>query len=294
MLTLGAFLLAIGVLVAVHEWGHFAMARFCGVPVLRFSIGFGPRLTGWTSSASGTEYRLGMLPLGGYVAMLDEREGPVEPADLPFAFNRRPLRDRALIVAAGPLANLLLAVLLYALINWTGFDAPEARVARPAAGSLAAQTGWQGGERVLRATDSAGQVHVVASFDELNWLVARAALAQNSLLLTYQKAGEQVERQSLLNFADFDVSQADANLFRKIGFVAPFSAARIGEVRVDGAAHAAGLETGDLVLAVNGAPVTDGAQLREVIRDSGRLHAPEPQLWQVDRAGKTLQIQVVP
>ena len=118
LLTLAAFIVAIALLVAVHEWGHFAMARACGVKVLKFSIGFGPRLWGWTSKRSGTEYQISVLPLGGFVRMLDEREAPVDASELHLAFNRKPLSSRAAVVAAGPIANLLLAIVLYTLVNW--------------------------------------------------------------------------------------------------------------------------------------------------------------------------------
>ncbi len=294
MLTLGAFLLAIALLVAVHEWGHFAMARACGVKVLRFSIGIGPRVLGWTSQRSGTEYRLGLLPLGGFVAMLDEREAAVDPAELAQAFNRQRLRSRALIVAAGPLANLLLAILLYSAVNWWGVEAPEARIARPPQGSLAAQAGWVGGELVLRASDEQGQDYPVPSFDELNWQIARAALAEKNLVLTYQPADSTEERQSLLKFTDLDVRQADATLFRKIGFVAPFSPAYIGDLRPEGAAQAAGLQSGDVVRQVDGVAMADGAQLRELIRQSGSAHDPLPQQWLVERQGRLLELRVTP
>ena len=112
MNTLIAFLVTLGVLIVVHEWGHYRVARACGVKVLRFSIGFGKTI--WTRRIGETEWAVSWLPLGGYVRMLDEREGPVAPHELDRAFNRKSLRQRAAIVAAGPLANLVLAVLLYA------------------------------------------------------------------------------------------------------------------------------------------------------------------------------------
>ena len=117
MLTLIAFALALGLLIAVHEYGHYRMARLCGVKVLRFSIGFGRALARWQPKGSSTEFVLGAFPLGGYVLMLDEREAPVPESERHLAFNTRPLRSRVAIVAAGPLANLLLAVLLYAMVN---------------------------------------------------------------------------------------------------------------------------------------------------------------------------------
>ena len=112
MLTLVAFIFAIAVLVAVHEWGHFSVARACGVKVLRFSVGFGPRLAGWTSTTTGTEYVVGVLPIGGYVKMLDEGEGPVDDSESALAFHTKPCRSRAAIGAACPTANLPLACIL--------------------------------------------------------------------------------------------------------------------------------------------------------------------------------------
>lgn len=151
MLTLVAFVVALGLLIAVHEYGHYRMAVACGVRVLRFSIGFGRTLLRWQPRGSDTEFTLCAFPLGGYVRMLDEREAPVAPQDRPHAFNTQPLRSRALIVAAGPAANLLLAVLLYALVNWSGVQLPAAVLGSPVAGSVAERAGVQAGERVLRA-----------------------------------------------------------------------------------------------------------------------------------------------
>ena len=120
MLTLLAFVIALGLLITVHEYGHYRVARACGIKVLKFSIGFGKPIFSWRWAGQPTEFSIGLLPLGGYVSMLDEREGPVDPAEAHQAFNRQPLRARAAVVAAGPLANLLLAVLLYAVVNWAG------------------------------------------------------------------------------------------------------------------------------------------------------------------------------
>ena len=113
MMTVLAFVVAIGLLVAIHEYGHFQVARWCGVKVLRFAVGFGKPLLSWKGKNQETEFALCMLPLGGYVKMLDEREGPVDPAERHLAFNTQPVWKRFAIVAAGPIANLLLAVGLY-------------------------------------------------------------------------------------------------------------------------------------------------------------------------------------
>lgn len=128
MLTVVAFIVALGVLIAIHEYGHYRVAVACGVKVLRFSIGMGKPLLKWRSRHAETEFVVAMLPLGGYVRMLDEREGPVPAAELHRAFNRQPLKKRAAIVAAGPLANLLLAVALYSIVNWVGQEQPQAMV----------------------------------------------------------------------------------------------------------------------------------------------------------------------
>jgi 1-deoxy-D-xylulose-5-phosphate reductoisomerase len=128
----------LGVLIAVHEYGHYRVAVACGVKVLRFSVGFGKTLFRWQPKrqhpGQSTEFVIGAFPLGGYVKMLDEREGPVAPEERHRAFNTQPLRSRAAIVAAGPIANLLLAVVLYTAVNWIGVDEPVAKLAPPGGG----------------------------------------------------------------------------------------------------------------------------------------------------------------
>ena len=135
MLTVVAFIVALGVLIAVHEYGHYRVAVACNVRVLRFSIGFGKTLLRWKPRrqhpGQDTEFVIGAFPLGGYVKMLDEREAPVPPEERHRAFNTQPLRARAAIVAAGPIANLLLAVLLYSAVNWIGVQEPRAVLGQP-------------------------------------------------------------------------------------------------------------------------------------------------------------------
>jgi regulator of sigma E protease len=137
MTTVIAFLVTLGVLVVVHEYGHYRVAVACGVKVLRFSVGFGRVLWSRRRGPDQTEFALCALPLGGYVRMLDSREDAVNPDETHRAFDHRPLRQRVAIVAAGPLANLLLAVLLYAMSHWIGVDEPRAILSTPVAGSVA-------------------------------------------------------------------------------------------------------------------------------------------------------------
>ena len=151
LLTIVAFVVALGVLIAVHEYGHYRVAVACGVKVLRFSVGFGKPLLKWQPKGSPTEFVLAAFPLGGYVKMLDEREAPVAPEERHLAFNTQPLRSRAAIVAAGPIANLLLAVVLYSVVNWTGVEEGKPLLGNPVVGSIADQAGLRGGELVVGA-----------------------------------------------------------------------------------------------------------------------------------------------
>ena len=125
IVTVLAFLFTLGVLIVIHEYGHYRVAVACGVKVLRFSVGFGPVLWRRQNGPDATEFVVCALPLGGYVRMLDEHDGPVPPGQRSRAFNAQPLRARTAIVAAGPLANLLLAVLLYTAMHWIGVEEPK-------------------------------------------------------------------------------------------------------------------------------------------------------------------------
>ena len=294
MLTLVAFVVAIAVLVAVHELGHFFVARLYGVKVLRFSVGFGPRLWGWTSTRSGTEFVLGMIPLGGYVKMLDAREVPVEPHELPAAFDAQPLRGKAAIVLAGPLANLILAVALYSSVHWTGMELPQAIVGTPATDSVLAAAGFSGGEHVQRAGFEGEPLEEVQSFEGLRWWLARGAIEQHNVQLVFTTSRESRPQSVLLKLRGVDARSADAQLFQQIGIVAPFSPARLGSVLPDGAAAQAQLQTNDLVLRVDQADIVDAGQLRALIRSSGQSGTPGKQAWLVDRSGTRLSVTVSP
>ncbi len=325
MLTAFAFLLALGLLITVHEYGHYRAAIAFDVKVLRFSVGFGPVLRRWKPRnprpGQDTEFTLCALPLGGYVRMLDEREGAVDPSQVARAFNRAPLRARFLIVAAGPLANLALAVLLYAAAAWVGQEAPRALLSAPVAGSLAERAGLVGGEEVL-ATGTAdgegprqGQAQgqedrgegrsgyrtgaiasdPVDSFDELRWRLMRAAIEGDDLWLQVAPAGGGASRELRLPLSRLGASDADASLLRRIGIVSPLSQPVIGRVVPEGAADRAGLQVGDRVLAVGGQAVVDGQQLREWIRRQGAEGAPPTAApWRIERAGREVELSVRP
>ena len=291
MLTVLAFVVALGILIAVHEYGHYRMAVACGVKVLRFSVGFGKPLLRWRSPKSSTEFVLCALPLGGYVRMLDEREAPVDAAEQHLAFNRQPLRSRAAIVAAGPAANLVLAVLLYALVNWVGMEEPRAVLAAPVAESVAAQAGLRGGERVIAVQVEQNAPHDVRSFEHLRWLLTQAALEKQDARISWQRApnDDGVHTTELL-LSKLPSTALDANLGAAIGVQAPWTPAVVERVMEGGAAAAGGLQAGDVVAQAFGKPVADGFQLRQLIRQ----HPAQASEWAVLRNGQEVRLSVTP
>lgn len=297
MLTIVAFIVALALLIAIHEYGHYRVAVACGVKVERFSIGFGKTLFRWQPKGSPTEFVIGMLPLGGYVKMLDEREAPVAEHERHLAFNNRPLRQRAAIVAAGPAANLLLAVLLYAMVSWVGVQEPRAVLSMPAVGSIAEKAGLRGGELVTRAGVEGEALQPVQSFEDFRWLLTQAALNGQNVQLELQASaasGQTALQELRLPLGGMAASEVDAQLFRKIGIVGPWTPPVIGEVMPDGAAAAAGLRSGDTVRRIGATDIVDGQQLREAIRASVQGTQPVQKNWTVERNGSTVTLNVTP
>jgi regulator of sigma E protease len=294
MLTLAAFALALGILITVHEYGHYRVALACGVKVLRFSIGFGKILYRWHFRGGATEFVICAFPVGGYVKMLDEREAPVPAGEHYLAFNTQPLRSRVAIVAAGPLANLALAALLYAAVNWIGVESAAPVLSHPPAGSVAAQAGLHGGERVQRAALADAEPQAVESFDDLRWFLTRGALDGQDLRLLVSDPTGAGRGEVLLKLSAMNASEVNADLFRKIGLVGPFSRPVIGAVMAGGAADKAGLHEGDLVLQVGSVPVVDAQQLRTLIRASVASGQALSALWKISRAGSAMALNVTP
>jgi regulator of sigma E protease len=294
MLTIAAFLLALALLIAVHEYGHYRMAVACGVKVLRFSIGFGTVLYRWRPQGSATEFVLAAFPLGGYVKMLDEREAPVLDAERHLAFNTQPLFSRVAIVAAGPLANLLLAVLLYALVNWSGVQLPAPILASPVAGSLAEQAGLSGGERVLRAGFSGAELEDVDSFDDVRWLLTRGALQGQDVNLELNGPTQRISHQVILKLQGIQAETVDSALLQKIGIVSPYSRPVIGKVVAGSVAEKAGLREGDMVRQFGLIEVIDGQQLRQLIRTSVNTNEAVSNIWKISRANSLVELTVTP
>ena len=298
MLTVIAFIVALGLLIAVHEYGHYRVAVACDVKVLRFSIGFGKVLFRWKPRkprpGQDTEFVIGAFPLGGYVKMLDEREGVVAPAERHRAFNTQPLKSRAAIVAAGPLANLGLAVLLYAAVNWIGVEEPQPVLGSPVAGSIAAEAGLRGGERVASAALEGESPEPIRSFEELRWLLTRAALDGRDLRLQLARDAGSRGGELVLPLSRMDSRDADAQMLRKVGIVAPWSPPVLGEIMAGGAAERAGLRKGDLVRQVGEQPVGDAQQLRDWIRSQVQGGRALGATWEIEREGRRLQVAVTP
>jgi regulator of sigma E protease len=298
MLTVLAFVVALALLIAIHEYGHYRVAVACGVKVLRFSVGFGKPLFTWKPKkqhpGQETEFVVAPFPLGGYVKMLDEREAPVPPELRHLAFNTQSLRSRAAIVSAGPIANLLLAVLLYAIVNWLGVQEPRAILASPAATSIAAQAGLRGGEQVQAAAFAGEELQEVRTMDDVRWLTTQAALDGKDLQIEVRDVQRNAVRNVTLPLSRMDVREADAQMFRRIGIGAPWTRPVIGDIVVGSAADQSGLKKNDVVLSIAGVAMVDGMQLREAIRASVASSMPVKQLWQVQRLGQTLPIEVTP
>lgn len=293
MLTLLSFLAALAILIAVHEYGHYRMARACGVKVLRFSIGFGRKILRWQPKGSDTEFVLCLLPLGGYVRMLDEHEAPVTPAEKHLAFNNQPLRSRALIVLAGPMANLLLAVALYAVVNWSGVQQAAPVLSSPVPASLAKAAGLQGGERVTQLIDASGETQEVLSFDELRWMLTQSALEGSDVTLVWKRADGR-QSQALLPLSSLNASEPDEQMYRRLGLLVPYTAPVLSSLVETGAAQASGLKVGDLVLRVDGQAVLDSRALRELIRNAVTDKQAVAMDWEVARDGANVLVHVMP
>ncbi len=290
MILLG-LLLTLPVLIVVHEYGHYRMARWCGVQVLRFSVGFGPVL--WRRRRGDTEFVLAAIPLGGYVRMLDHRESPVPPALAHQAFDRQPLHRRAAIVAAGPLINLALAVVLYAAAHWIGTEEPMAIVATPPARSLAAEGGLVAGDWVHAVSDADGEWQDVLSMNDLHWQVTQAVLRGEDLQLQVSDADGAHRRMVPLRLSALAGAEMDAQTLQRIGLGAAYRPPVVVRPTPGGPAERAGLRAGDRVLSIDGQPMADAQALIDQVRAHAGTGRP-PMRWVVERQGERLELEVVP
>lgn len=264
LITVASFIFALALLITFHELGHYLVARLCNVKVLRFSLGFGKQLYAKRAGRDQTEWAIAAFPLGGYVKMLDEREGEVAANELPRAFNRQPVGKRFAIVIAGPVANFLLAILLYWVIFVAGVPGMKPYIGPPVAGSPAAMAGLQDGD-LIRKLDSED----IASWQDLRWALLDHGVKLGQVAVEVESARGGITSRNL-DLSRLRIAEIDASFLDSIG-LAPYRPklkAQLGQIMAGGAAEAAGLRVGDEVLAVNGKVPAGWEGFVEIIRAS--------------------------
>lgn len=283
---IGSFAVALGILIVVHELGHYLVARRVGVKVLRFSVGFGRPLLRRQFGADRTEWVLAAFPLGGYVKMLDEREEAVPPGEIHRAFNRQSVGKRSLIVLAGPVANLLLAVALYWFLFINGAQELRPLLAEPPVGSVAATAGIEDGDEVRRV----GEVPV-ETLQELRWQLMKQIADRQPIKLEVMSQRNEIHFRTLSVDSSY-AAELDADFFRMLGLslYQPKYPAVIGAVAADSVARAAGLQPDDHVRSVNGQPIFNWLQLSAAIRESPG----KPISIELVRHGSLVKTQVTP
>ena len=284
LISLVAFLVAVAILITVHEFGHFIVARLLGVKVLRFSLGFGRPIFRWQRGA-GTEYVIAMLPFGGYVKLLDERESEVPEADRAHAFNRQPIWRRAAILVAGPAFNLLFAVFAYWIVFMAGIPGIKPVLGPVVANSPAAQAGLTAQETILTVDGERTPTWQAARLAMLNGVM----LGRPLVLKVVTPAGESSTH--TLRYGDVKALSAPGGLLPGLGLAPwlPPIAPVLGRIEADGAAARAGLAVGDRILAINGKPVATWEDVVKTVQAE-----PDRRLrFELERKGRKIGLPVV-
>jgi regulator of sigma E protease len=284
--TIIAFIIALGLLIVVHEYGHYLIARLCGVKVLRFSVGFGRPLFTKRIGADQTEWVLAAIPFGGYVKMLDEREGPVEAHEVHRAFNRQSVWRRFGIVVAGPLANFLFAIAAYAGLFMYGL--PEARpvLGTPPEGTVAAAAGLRSGDTV-RAVEA----EPITTWQELRWRVLQSALQRAPLRLEVIDEKGHL-RDATLDLRSFPADDVESDALERVGLrlYRPRLDPLVGEVLRGSAGERAGLTPGDRIVLAEGEPLDSWDALVAAVQ----ARPEKPLTLTIERGGVRQTLQVVP
>jgi len=284
--TLFYFIVAVGILVAFHEFGHFWVARKVGVKVLRFSIGFGKVLWSKQKNNQSTEYVLSAIPLGGYVKMVDEREGPVTSEDLPFSFNRQPLWARTAIVAAGPVFNLILAVALFWSVLVIGESGIKPILGKVEQGTLAAAAGFIEGDEIISVNDKP-----TPTWTQTLTTLIGAALEGEQEINVAVKNHDDLQAVKVLKFSEQDAENPEV-LYQRLGFKAwaPQLKPTIGQVLPDSAAQSAGLKQGDLIVSADNVVIQDWQQWVDYVK----AHPNMPINLLIERDGVRLSLSITP
>jgi regulator of sigma E protease len=296
MMTLLAFIVTIGILVTIHEFGHYQVAKWCGVRVLRFSVGFGKPLWRKQFVPNGTEFVLASIPLGGYVKMLDERElkqaqeAGEQPehyseSELSNAFNRKSVYQRVAIVLAGPLANLLLAILLYWLLFVTGVTGLKPLIGEIKADSNASKVSLRSGDLIVRIDNEP-----IKTWQEARWALLEKSLAQPSVQIEVTDQAQETHIQTL-SFAGIS-NDAEVDILEKLGLAVyqPKIPAVVGEVMVGSAAEKSGLLAGDHILTIDRIRIKDWEQVVSYVKANPN----RPLEFTLQRHQQTITLQATP
>ncbi|HEY5798854.1 MAG TPA: RIP metalloprotease RseP [Burkholderiaceae bacterium] len=293
--TLIAFIIALGTLVVIHELGHYWVARWCGVKVLRFSVGMGRIVWSRRYGADQTEWAISILPLGGYVKMLDAREagpGALSPDELKREFTSQNVWKRIAIVSAGPFANFLLAVVLFAGLYAHGVPEPHTKLRAVPEQSYAFAAGLRGGETVT-AVDG----YAIQGWAQLRWKVMQAAIEKAPVQLsvvradaTGNAAGSAPPASVSIPADAWEGLDLEGDFLNRLGLMTARPPAVLGRIAPNGPAAQAGLEQGDLILAVNGERIADGLAFRELMS----VAAGQAVALDIERDGRRKNITVVP
>ena len=289
LLTLLAAIFVLGPLIALHEWGHYIVARLCGVKVLTYSIGFGPKLFGWTSKKSGIDYRISALPLGGYVKMLDEREGEVAADEQHLAFNRQHPLKKIAIVAAGPIMNFVIAIVLFWVLFMTPSEQLVTKIGQVLPDTPAAMAQLPVGDKIV-AIDG----HEVQTWEGINYRLAGRMGETTNISVTLQseidKGATKTYQAPIKEFMQGAAQGKDA--LSSFGMIPwqPNIAPIVGDLTPDGAASLQGLKVGDRITAINDEAINDWISATRIIRDN-----PETLLtFSVLRDDKQVELQIMP
>ncbi len=279
--TIIAFVVALGIIITFHEYGHYWAAKRCGVKVLRFSVGFGKPLLK-RMDRSGTEWVLAGIPLGGYVKMQDEPEPDATPEEAKKAFANQPVRNRFFIVSAGPIANFILAAVIYAALGMMGSQEPEAIIGQPPADSAAAMAGLESGDRVVAVNGSP-----VQSWNQMRWQMLDDMVQGGTVDLTVERLGVTSTRAVTLPGAGSD---PEADTLGLAGIRLQPGKTVITSVVPDSAAQAAGLQAGDIIESVDGKAIADTRELISLVQASPG----EPLRMVVQRGATPISVTVTP
>jgi regulator of sigma E protease len=285
-ITILSFLVTVGVLVVIHEFGHYLVARLLGVKILRFCVGFGKPLWIRRAGKDRTEWVIATIPLGGYVKMLDEREGEVPAAERDRAFNRKNPWARILIVLAGPAANFLLAIFIYWALFVAGMPGVKPVVGDPPANTPASIAGLASGETVRAVGEEPTQ-----TWNDVRWLLLKEAVKREATVLEVEnERGQRARRR--LDLSGLSKEDLDRDFLGKLGLrpFRPRAPAVLGRVMPGSAAETAGLLAGDLVVAVNGKPLATWFDFTaQVASNPGK-----PLALELERQGRRFELRAIP